>query len=250
MFITMNPPSLLMYFFVSILVLTAATTSAFVQERLQHPRKTTSGPSTPHHRYSSTTPKQCHDHHRRGNRRWGSSSLLQVSLSTPTTTTAAFGTNDVVSWDWNAVADHVFEDDQRPVILFDGICNLCNGGVNFALDHDAKGNFRFASMQSKVGQSLLLQVGRQPQDMSSIVVVQSDGIAFFESDAILRISQGLDGPFFVGLGYMGLLVPRVLRDALYHVVSENRYRFGERESCRLDFDGEFENRFVQAPEEL
>jgi hypothetical protein len=69
----------------------------------------------------------------------GSSSLLQVSLSTPTTTTAAFGTNDVVSWDWNAVADHVFEDDQRPVILFDGICNLCNGGVNFALDHDAKG---------------------------------------------------------------------------------------------------------------
>jgi predicted DCC family thiol-disulfide oxidoreductase YuxK len=81
-------------------------------------------------------------------------------------------------------------------------------------------------MQSKVGQSLLLQVGRQPQDMSSIVVVQSDGTAFFESDAILRISQGLDGPFFVGLGYMGLLVPRVLRDALYHVVSENRYRFG------------------------
>ena len=69
----------------------------------------------------------------------GSSSLLQVSLATPTTTTAAFGSNAVVSWDWNAVADRVFEEDQRPVILFDGICNLCNGGVNFALDHDAKG---------------------------------------------------------------------------------------------------------------
>ena len=113
-----------------------------------------------------------------------------------------------------------------------------------------KGNFRFASMQSKVGQSLLLQVGRQPQDMSSIVVIQSDGTAFFESDAILRISQGLEGPFFVGLGYVGCIVPRFLRDAMYHVVSENRYRFGERESCRLDFDGEFENRFVKEPKEL
>lgn len=105
-------------------------------------------------------------------------------------------------------------------------------------------------MQSKVGQSLLLQVGRQPQDMSSIVVIQSDGTAFFESDAILRISQGLEGPFFVGLGYVGYIVPRFLRDAMYHVVSENRYRFGERESCRLDFDGEFENRFVKEPKEL
>ena len=104
-------------------------------------------------------------------------------------------------------------------------------------------------MQSKVGQTLLLQVGRQPQDMSSIVLVESDGTAFCESDAILRISQGLDGPLFVGLGYGGLIVPRFLRDALYHVVSENRFRFGERESCRLDFDGEFENRFVKEPEE-
>ena len=112
------------------------------------------------------------------------------------------------------------------------------------------GNFRFASMQSKVGQSLLLQVGRQPQDMSSIVLVESDGTSFFESDAILRIAQGLDGPLFVGLGYGGLVIPRFLRDALYHVVSENRFRFGERESCRLDFDGEFENRFVKEPEEL
>ena len=126
-----------MYFFVSILVLTAATTSAFVQEQLQHPTKTTTGPTS--HRFgSSSTTKQYYDD-RRGNRRWQSSSLLQVSVSTPTTTTAAFSTNAVVSWDWNAVADHVFEDDQRPVILFDGICNLCNGGVNFALDHDVKG---------------------------------------------------------------------------------------------------------------
>ena len=121
-----------MYFFVAILVVTAATSNAFIHQQLQHPTKTTIGPLT-----NGPRAKQYHDNWRGS--RGILSSLLQVSLATPSTTTAAFGSNDVVSWDWNAVADRVFEEDQRPVILFDGICNLCNGGVNFALDHDVKG---------------------------------------------------------------------------------------------------------------
>ncbi|KAI2500706.1 DUF393-like protein [Fragilaria crotonensis] len=172
---------------------------------------------------------------------------LKVSLSAPNT--AAFSSQHV-GWDWNSLANGAFEKDQRPVILFDGVCNLCNGGVNFALDHDSKANFRFASMQSKIGQSLLLHVGRSPQDMSSIVVIESDWKHWSESDAILRISQGLDGPLFVGLGHLGFLIPRIVRDELYHVVSHNRYRFGERDSCRVDFDGEFDDRFVKDPEGL
>ena len=105
-------------------------------------------------------------------------------------------------------------------------------------------------MQSKVGQSLLLQVGRNPQDMSSIIVVEHDWNHWSESDAILRISKGLGDPLFVGLGHLGFMVPRILRDELYHLVSNNRYRFGERGSCRLDFDGEFDDRFVRQPEGL
>ena len=62
---------------------------------------------------------------------------LKVSLSSPNT--ATFATRKSVSWDWKSVAENVFENDQRPVILFDGVCNLCNAGVNFVLDHDIKG---------------------------------------------------------------------------------------------------------------
>jgi predicted DCC family thiol-disulfide oxidoreductase YuxK len=106
------------------------------------------------------------------------------------------------------------------------------------------GNFRFASLQSQIGQSLLVSAGRSPHDMSSIVLVRANGRSYFESDAILRISAGLDGHLFTGLGAAGKFVPRMLRDALYHVVSENRHLLGESDQCRLDFDGEFDDRFM------
>ena len=166
-----------------------------------------------------------------------------------------------------------FQDDKRPIILFDGHCNLCNGGVNFAIDHDPQGafstmvvvlldiilfiltlifvyiivaHFRFVSLQSKVGQSLLLQSGRQPDDISSIVVCHPDGTAHVESDAILTICKGLSGPLPV-VGKVGVVVPKRVRNALYQVVSQNRWKFGKSDSCRMDYDGEFDNRFVPDP---
>lgn len=71
-----------------------------------------------------------------------------------------------------------------------------------------------------------------------------------ESDAILKICQGLNGPFPL-VGRVGFVVPSVVRNALYHVVAENRYRFGEAEQyeqCRIDYDGEYDNRFVEDPQ--
>lgn len=112
------------------------------------------------------------------------------------------------------------------------------------------GNFRFASLQSKIGQSLLVSAGRRPNDMSSIVLVRANGRSYFESDAILRISAGLDGRLFTGIGKVGKFVPRMIRDALYHVVSENRHLLGESDQCRLDFDGEFDDRFMVEEEGL
>jgi predicted DCC family thiol-disulfide oxidoreductase YuxK len=153
---------------------------------------------------------------------------------------------NVVDWDWQTVAKNVFQDDKRPIILFDGHCNLCNGGVNFAIDHDPQAHFRFVSLQSKVGQSLLLQSGRQPDDISSIVVCHPDGTAHVESDAILTICKGLSGPLPV-VGKVGVVVPKPVRNALYQVVSQNRWKFGKSDSCRMDYDGEFDNRFVPDP---
>lgn len=108
------------------------------------------------------------------------------------------------------------------------------------------GHFRFVSLQSKVGQSLLLQSGRRPDDLSSIVVCYYDGTAQVESDAILSIAKGLSGPLPV-FGKVGVVVPKTIRDALYQVVSENRWKFGKSDSCRMDYDGEFDNRFVPDP---
>lgn len=141
-----------------------------------------------------------------------------------------------------------FIEDKRPIILFDGVCNLCNGGVNFALDHDSTGVFRFASLQSKTGQALLLRSGKAPNDISSIVLV-TEKSSYFKSDAVLRISKELDGNKALPvIGTIGPFFPKFLRNKVYDVVADNRYRFGESDSCRLDGE-EFDGRFVPDPEE-
>ena len=113
-------------------------------------------------------------------------------------------------------------------------------------------HFRFVSLQSKVGQSLLVRAGRQPNDLSSIGLTQADGQSYFQTDAVLRICRNLKGhPLFAVVGYAGFLVPPPIRDGIYKVVSKNRHRFGEQyDQCRIDFDGEFDTRFVPEPEDL
>ncbi|KAL7462958.1 hypothetical protein ACHAXS_003330 [Conticribra weissflogii] len=146
------------------------------------------------------------------------------------------------------VLKRVFEKDDRPVILFDGVCNLCNSAVNLALDWDPNGKLRFAALQSNVGKSLLQAHGRRADDISSIVFVTTKG-AYTKSDAILGITSELNPfPFLplkpaATLGRM--VVPQILRDAIYDGVADNRYSIlGKRDVCRIDADGEFDDRFV------
>jgi predicted DCC family thiol-disulfide oxidoreductase YuxK len=155
----------------------------------------------------------------------------------------------IVDWDWERLAKYVFQTDKRPIVLFDGICNLCNGGVNFAIDQDENAHFRFCSLQGKVAQSLLLRAGKSPEDMSSIVLV-TETDAYFSSDAVSRIAIKLDPVPLQWFGTLGQLTPDWIRESLYHFVSENRYQFGENDSCRLDFDGEYESRFVSDPADI
>jgi predicted DCC family thiol-disulfide oxidoreductase YuxK len=155
----------------------------------------------------------------------------------------------IIDWDWEQLSKDVFQTDKRPIVLFDGICNLCNGGVNFAIDQDENANFRFCSLQSKVAQSLLLRAGKSPEDMSSIVLVTKTD-AYFSSDAVARIARELDAVPLQWFGTLGQLTPDWIRESLYQFVSENRYKFGENDSCRLDFDGEYESRFVSDPADI
>lgn len=121
---------------------------------------------------------------------------------------------------------------QPAVILFDGVCNLCNGFVQFVINHDAEGRFRFTSLQSEAGQKLLAQYATTVAATPETVVLIEQGQVFTHSTAVLRILRGLGGTW--QLLYAGVILPRALRDALYRFVARHRYQwFGRQESCML-----------------
>lgn len=123
------------------------------------------------------------------------------------------------------------EDTPHPILLFDGVCNLCNGSVQFILKRDPQARFRFASLQSEVGRSLMSEHGLDPDALSSVVVVE-DGRVWQESSAALRITRHLPGLW--KLLRVFLVIPRPLRDAVYRLIARNRYRwFGKSETCWL-----------------
>jgi len=149
----------------------------------------------------------------------------------------------------NVVLEKVFSEDKRPIILFDGVCNLCNNAINLALDWDPSGKLRFAALQSNVGRSLLQSHGREADDISSIVFVTNSGGAYTKSDAILGITEELNPlpilPLKPFAKIASNIVPQFLRDLIYDGVADNRYSImGKRDKCRIDYDGEFTDRFV------
>jgi predicted DCC family thiol-disulfide oxidoreductase YuxK len=122
---------------------------------------------------------------------------------------------------------------ERPVVLFDGVCNLCNRGVNFIIDRDPSGTFRFAALQSGAGRRILQGFGRSLSEGDPQTIVVVDRSRLYErSGAILRIARHMRGawPLLAVL----LLIPRPLRDALYRWGSARRYRwFGKSDTCRV-----------------
>lgn len=133
----------------------------------------------------------------------------------------------------------------RPILLFDGVCNLCDQSVQFVLDHEPEGRIQFASLQSDVGQELLTEHELDGNDIDSVVLIEQ-GRAYTQSDAALRVASRLNGPWkWIALGRF---VPRVLRDWAYRYVARNRYRwFGTRDACRLP-TAETRSRFLDAEE--
>ncbi|MEM1136113.1 MAG: DCC1-like thiol-disulfide oxidoreductase family protein [Bacteroidota bacterium] len=119
---------------------------------------------------------------------------------------------------------------QFSIILFDGVCNLCNGSVNFIIDYDKANSFKFASLQSEKGKTLLKKYQLDLQ-LNSIVLIEN-GKAFQKSTAALRISKKLSFPFFL-LSFF-LFTPRSIRDFAYDMIAKNRYAwFGKSDSCRI-----------------
>lgn len=115
--------------------------------------------------------------------------------------------------------------EDHPVILFDGVCNLCTGSVQFVIERDSRMLFRFASLQSPSAERIL---GRR--DALESMVLYQNGEVYRKSGAALRVARRLDGlwPLLAVL----LIIPRPLRDAAYDWIGRRRYRlFGRRDTC-------------------
>jgi len=114
-------------------------------------------------------------------------------------------------------------------ILFDGVCNLCNGFVRFVIARDPAARFRFASLQSAAAAALLREAGVAAPMPDSIVLI-AGGRAYVRSAAALRILRGLRFPWPLAVALF--VVPRFVRDRVYDFIAARRYRwFGRRESC-------------------
>ena len=121
---------------------------------------------------------------------------------------------------------------RQKIILFDGICNLCNGSVVFVLKHEKTPIFRFASIQSEAGKVLLKWCGL-PSDYNHAVIFIEEGKVQLGSTAALKIGQGLIFPWSI-LSYMGIIVPKFIRDWVYAQVARHRYQwFGKRDVCMV-----------------
>ena len=129
----------------------------------------------------------------------------------------------------------------KHLLLFDGVCNLCNGAVNFIIDRDKHQDIVFASLQSELGQQILQQYHLSKKDFKSMVLIRNGEISI-KSNAVLEISKKLSGAW--PLLYAFKIVPRFLRDWIYEVISANRYKwFGRKDQCRVP-TADIESRFV------
>ena len=118
-----------------------------------------------------------------------------------------------------------------PIVLFDGVCNLCNGAVKFAIKRDKKGVMRFASLQSELAGDLMRKYNIDENQLKTFIFIENDK-AYTRSTAALKLAKNLGGlwPLF----YIFIIIPKPIRDAVYAFISNNRYRwFGKQESCMI-----------------
>jgi predicted DCC family thiol-disulfide oxidoreductase YuxK len=117
----------------------------------------------------------------------------------------------------------------QAVIFFDGVCNLCNGAIQFIIKRDKQETFRFSALQSNYAKEILPNYFSTTKQTDSIILLQN-GKIYQQSTAALKIARRLSGLW--PAVYIFIIVPKFIRDAVYHYIAKNRYRwFGKQESC-------------------
>jgi predicted DCC family thiol-disulfide oxidoreductase YuxK len=119
----------------------------------------------------------------------------------------------------------------NPIILFDGVCNFCNGAINFIIKRDRKRIFRYAALQSDAGQQLLKQYNLSTNDLDSFVLIYK-GNSYKKTSAALNVASMLGGAW--KLSGVFRIFPSSIRDVAYNLIANNRYRwFGKKDSCMI-----------------
>ncbi len=118
----------------------------------------------------------------------------------------------------------------KKIILFDGVCNLCESSVQFVIKYDTKDQFRFVALQSDLGQKIIQHIGINAKNIDSVILYLPGVAYYYKSNAALQIARSLGGLFH--LGTLFKIIPTPLRNALYDYIAHNRYRwYGKKESC-------------------
>lgn len=120
----------------------------------------------------------------------------------------------------------------KKIILFDGVCNLCESSIQFVIQHDKKDIFRFVALQSELGQKIIHHIGIQNQNIDSVILYHPGVAYYYKSTAALQIAKNLGGFFHLGTFFK--IIPTGLRNVLYDFVAKNRYQwYGKKESCMI-----------------
>jgi predicted DCC family thiol-disulfide oxidoreductase YuxK len=128
------------------------------------------------------------------------------------------------------------------ILLFDGVCNLCNGVVQFIIQRDPKARFKFAALQSKAGQALLVKYHLPIGDFDSFVYLSGDKL-YLRSAAVLHVLKDLGGIW--QLFYVLMIFPKPVRDFIYQLIAKSRYNvFGRTDSCMVP-SPELKARFLE-----
>ena len=121
------------------------------------------------------------------------------------------------------------------IILFDGVCNLCNGAIQFVIKHDKKDVFRFVALQSKRGAQIKSQIGYENENLDSFILVDDENNYFIKSSAAIEIARNLGGIWIIFLVFK--IIPTKFRDLIYNFIARNRYKwFGKNEHCMVPTD--------------
>ncbi len=137
---------------------------------------------------------------------------------------------------WNWKYNSIWMNDEKYIILFDGVCNFCNTIVNFIIKNDKKDKFRFTALQSKQAHEIINNLKLPSQKLDTIILVQNNKL-FFKSTAAIKIFKILGGIW--SIFSIISIIPAFIRDFFYDLIAKNRYKvFGKRESVRIPKENE------------